>query len=61
MNFIILFDGKDYLVVPLAEGSHSDTSIEARPGCIILDTAISQEDATIKIQRDRDVQRPTWA
>jgi hypothetical protein len=61
MNFIIFFDSKDYFVAPLAAGSHSETiMIEAHPGCIILDNAISQEDASIKIQRDRDRSRPIW-
>ena len=60
MNFIILFDGKEWFVEPLPEGSHPNAILEAHPGCIFLDHANSRYDAAIKIQRDRDRHKVVW-
>ena len=51
---MILFDGKDYFVEPLAEGVHPEEIIEKHPGSTILDHASSAEEAAVKIQRGRD-------
>jgi hypothetical protein len=57
---MILFDERIYLVEPLPEGVHADTIMEKHPGCMFLDNASSQEEAEIKIQRDRDRRKPLW-
>jgi hypothetical protein len=57
---MILFDGRCYFVEPLPEGVHADTTMEKHPGSMFLDNASSQEEAEIKIQRDRDGHKPFW-
>ena len=54
MNLIILFNGKEYFVEPLREGTYPEMILQKHPDCMFLDHAASQEDAAIKIQRDRD-------
>jgi len=39
---------------------HADTIMGKHPGSMFLDNASSQEEAEIKIQRDRDGHKPFW-
>ena len=60
MGFLILFDGKDYVVVPVREGTNPNLIVDDYPGYVILDNATSEEEAAIKIQRDRERNKPVW-
>ena len=60
MKLIILFNGKEYFVEPLPEGGHSTTVLENHPGCIVLDNAESEEEAAVKIRRDKECHKAEW-
>jgi len=60
MKLIIICNGKEYVVCPLPKDGHVDPVVERHPGFIFFADAESEEQAAIKIQRDKDRRKAEW-